>query len=134
MSASHDQRMEQPAAGAAHNRGDLLRGASGTDVRENVEQHRFELPIADGAFAAAYYRMEKGQVVLIHTEVPFAYSGQGMASRLAQGTFEWLRATGRKAIPTCPFMSDFLVKHPQYSDVVAGSPQALRGTEHAGRI
>ncbi|TIM63446.1 MAG: N-acetyltransferase, partial [Mesorhizobium sp.] len=39
-------------------------------VTENVQQHRFELPIADGAFAAAYYRIDNGRVVLIHTEVP----------------------------------------------------------------
>jgi hypothetical protein len=46
-----------------------------TTVTENMQQHRFELPIADGAFAAAFYRIDNGRVVL----------------------------TGRKAIPRCPF-------------------------------
>ena len=89
-------------------------------VTENRQLHRFELPIADGAVAAAYYRLENGRVVLIHTEVPSEYSGQGIASQLAHGTFELLRETRRKAIPRCPFMGRFLVKNPQYSDVVAG--------------
>jgi predicted GNAT family acetyltransferase len=95
-----------------------------TQVKENVQQHRFELPIVHGALAAAYYRVENGQVVLIHTEVPAQYSGQGIASRLAQGTFELLRRTGRKAIPKCPFMSGFVAKHPEYTDVVAGWSRA----------
>ena len=89
-------------------------------VTENTRQHRFELPIAAGALAAAYYRVEQGRVVLIHTEVPQEFSGQGIASRLASGTFQLLRKTGRKAIPKCPFMGRFIMKHPEYADIVAG--------------
>lgn len=90
------------------------------EVKENIEQHRFELPITGGIFAAAYYRLENGQVVLLHTEVPSEFSGQGLASRLAQGTFELLRKTGRKAVLKCHFLSQFFAKHPEYADVVAG--------------
>jgi predicted GNAT family acetyltransferase len=89
-------------------------------VKENFEQRRFELPITDDAFAAAYYRIEDGRVSLIHTEVPSEFSGQGIASQLAQGTFELLRESGRKAIPRCPFMSRFLMRHPEFADVVDG--------------
>jgi predicted GNAT family acetyltransferase len=89
-------------------------------VRENAQAHRFELPIADGQFAAAYYRLEGGLLVLVHTEVPTEFSGQGIASRLAAGTFELLRKTGRKAVLKCPFMSGYFAKHPEYADVVAG--------------
>ncbi|WP_246804521.1 N-acetyltransferase [Mesorhizobium mediterraneum] len=39
---------------------------------------------------------------------------------MAHGTFELLRKTGRKAIPKCHFMVQFLAKNPQYSDVLAG--------------
>src|SRR3954452_18606946 len=87
-------------------------------VTENTERHRFELPIADGALAAAYYRLENGRVVLFHTEVPQEFSGQGIASQLARGTFELLRKTGRKAVPKCPFMSWFVIAHPEYASVV----------------
>jgi predicted GNAT family acetyltransferase len=90
------------------------------EVKENPQQRRFELPIADEMFAAVYYRVEDGRVVLVHTEVPSEFSGQGIASRLAQGTFELLRKTGRKAILKCPFMSRFFMKHPEYADIVAG--------------
>jgi len=89
-------------------------------VRENLQQHRFELPIKDGAVAAAYYSIVDGQLVLTHTEVPSEFAGQGIATRLAQGTFDLLRASGRKAVLKCPFMGQFFAKHPEYADVVAG--------------
>jgi uncharacterized protein len=91
-----------------------------TKVTENIQQRRFELPVADSVIAAAYCRVEDGRVVLVHTEVPSEFCGQGIASRLARGTFKLLRRTGRKAILKCPFMSRFLVRHPEYADVVAG--------------
>ena len=76
-------------------------------VRENPEQHRFERPIHNDAIAAAYYRTADGRLVFIHTEVPTEFSGQGIATELARGTFELLRQSGRKAILRCPFMVHF---------------------------
>jgi uncharacterized protein len=92
----------------------------GAEVRENPQQHRFERSIHDGVIAAAYYRDADGKLVFIHTEVPSEFSGQGIATELARGTFELLRQSGRKAILTCPFMVHFSNTHPEYADVVAG--------------
>lgn len=89
-------------------------------VLENTEAHRFELPIAEGALAAAYYRSEGGAVVLTHTEVPSEYMGGGIGSRLAEGVFDILRATGRKAIPSCEFMRRYVADHPKTADLVVG--------------
>lgn len=89
-------------------------------VRENPEQHRFERPIHDNALAAAYYRIADGRIVFVHTEVPTEFSGQGIATALARGAFDILRATGRKATAICPFMAHFVITHPEYADVVAG--------------
>jgi glutathione S-transferase len=89
-------------------------------VKENVAQHRFERSIHDGATAAAYYRDAGGDLVFIHTEVPTAFSGQGIATDLVRGTFELLRQSKRKAILKCPFMAHFYAKHPEYADIVAG--------------
>jgi uncharacterized protein len=119
--------MEQrPAVRAALAREEAfapLKGSSAkidAEVRENPQQHRFERAIHDGAVAAAYYRDEDGKLVFIHTEVPTEFSGQGIATALARGTFELLRESRRKAILKCPFMTHFYVTHPEYGDVVAG--------------
>ena len=93
-----------------------------SEVVENPERHRFELAI-DGSdeVAGAYYRLDdNGNLVLTHTEVPSEFSGRGIGSRLAQGTFDLIRASGRKAVLRCPFMAAFYSRHPEYSDIVVG--------------
>ena len=88
-------------------------------VVDNPARHRFELAI-DGSDepAAAYYRIDGDRLILIHTEVPQAFSGRGIATRLAAGVFDLIRASGRKVVPRCPFMGAFAARHPEYADVI----------------
>jgi predicted GNAT family acetyltransferase len=88
-------------------------------VTENTAAHRFEMAIG-GCMAAAYYRLEDGKVVLIHTEVPQQLSGQGIGSKLAEGVFRLIRETGRKAIVRCSFMGAWVSRHPEANDLVVG--------------
>lgn len=91
------------------------------DVRHNPDQHRFELPIEGDAMALTVYRRdENGAYVLLHTEVPDAYAGQGIASALAQGLFAMARAQGFKLVLRCPYMAAWFARHSDYGDVVAG--------------
>jgi uncharacterized protein len=93
-----------------------------SEVIDNPAEHRFELAI-DGSdeIAAAYYRVDEHQrIVLTHTIVPQAFSGQGIGSRLARGVFDAIRASGRKAVLRCPFMGAFYARHPDYADIVDG--------------
>jgi uncharacterized protein len=92
------------------------------EVTDNPAEHRFELAI-DGSeeIAAAYYRVDGHErMVLTHTIVPQAFSGQGIGSRLARGVFDAIRAGGRKAVLRCPFMGAFSARHPDYADIVDG--------------
>lgn len=89
-------------------------------VTDNPTENRFELPIDEsaGEVAAAYYRVDGEEITLTHTEVPPQFAGRGLALELAQGVFEMLRASGRKAVLQCPFMAAYYSRHPEYSDVV----------------
>jgi predicted GNAT family acetyltransferase len=89
-------------------------------VIDNAAQRRFELAIGENAIAAAYYRIDQGRVVLIHTAVPEEYSGEGYATRLAIGALDLIRQSGRKAVLKCPFMGRFLQRHPEYGDMIDG--------------
>jgi predicted GNAT family acetyltransferase len=40
------------------------------------------MPLGDGALAVAYYKVEDGRVVLLHTEVPQELSGLGYGATL----------------------------------------------------
>ncbi|PZU07781.1 GNAT family N-acetyltransferase [Sphingomonas sp.] len=89
-------------------------------VQENPAQHRFELPIEGTQdVAATYYRTRGETIVLTHTIVPERFSGQGLGSQLAHGTFEAIRSSGRKAVLLCPFMAAYYARHPEYADIVA---------------
>jgi len=89
------------------------------EVVDNAREHRFEMQIGD-ELAVSYYRIEDGRVVLLHTEVPQHYSGQGVGSRLARGTFEIIRARGQRAITKCPFMAAYASRHPEYARMLDG--------------
>lgn len=88
-------------------------------IIDNVALGRFELAF-DGGVAFADYRADGERVIITHTEVPPAYSGQGIGSRLAKGIFDELRSSGRKAVIRCSFIADCVRRHPDYRDLVAG--------------
>ncbi|HVW25292.1 MAG TPA: GNAT family N-acetyltransferase [Polyangiaceae bacterium] len=87
-------------------------------IVDNVERSRFELAMPGGV-AFATYRRSPGVVTVIHTEVPQALSGQGVASELSRGLLEMIRSRGEKVIPRCKFLAGFMAKHPEYNDLIA---------------
>ena len=91
-------------------------------VENNPAESRLELEI-DGTheIAAAYYRMKGDRFVLTHTIVPERFSGRGIGSTLARGVFDEIRASGRKVILVCSFMTAFYARHPEYADIVVGA-------------
>lgn len=93
-----------------------------SEIIDNPDEKRFELPIegSEGDIAAAYYRTEDGRFILMHTEVPYRFTGQGIGSQLARGVFEAIRAQGGKVALRCPFMGRYYARHPEYSDIVIG--------------
>jgi len=86
-------------------------------IRNNTALNRFEIEV-DGQLAVAYYRMTPGVITFVHTEVPQALSGRGVATKLIRGALEMVRAQGLKVVPQCPFVSAFMGKHPEYNDLL----------------
>ena len=54
----------------------------------------------------------------MHTEVPEALAGRGVASKLIRGALEMVRAQGLKVVPQCPFVAAYMGKHPEYDDLI----------------
>ena len=115
--ATHPEYHQRRSAGLHQGR---RRGMN--EVHDNPVEHRFELAI-DGSqeIAAAYYSNGRNHLILTHTIVPERFSGKGIASALARGVFEELRASGRKAVLRCPFMAAYYARHPDYADIVDNS-------------
>ena len=62
-------------------------------VSDNPAMSRFEMPSGD-AIAFVEYRRAGDRIVLTHTEVPEALSGQGVGSKLVAGVLDQIRSEG----------------------------------------
>ncbi len=87
------------------------------DVVNNTADHRFEVKL-EGEVAFAEYQLVAHGIILPHTVVPEAFEGRGVASALAKAALGYAREHDLKVIPTCPFMSAYVQKHPEWHDIV----------------
>jgi len=90
------------------------------DVRDNADNHRFEL-LVDGSVAglAMYRRRGADTVVVTHSEVNPEFRGRGLGNELASRTLDLIRSRGEKVVPICPFFARYVEEHPEYDDIVA---------------
>jgi predicted GNAT family acetyltransferase len=88
-------------------------------VTLNVEKQRYEIHV-DGVFAGLTQAVEDGEVVTMpHTKVFDEFEGQGLAKVLVAGALDDIRARGKKIVAECPYVAQFVVKHPEYADLLA---------------
>ena len=83
-------------------------------VRDNPERGRYEMDV-EGGVAFATYRADGATVVISHTEVPPALNGRGLGTLLVKGMLDLVRASGRKVVPVCSFVSLYMRRHPELS-------------------
>ena len=94
-----------------------------TEVSHNTEKSRYEAHV-DGALAgvAAYQRTDE-LIVFTHTEVEPEFEGAGIGSALAKFALDDVRRDGtRRVLPLCPFIKEWIGRHPDYVDLVYGAP------------
>lgn len=96
------------------------------DIRDNVDEHRYELPV-EGQTAVVVYNLSGQNLMITETLVPEALEGRGIASRLAKHVIADARARGLLILPVCPFFSGYLKKHPEQADVVHPTYRSILG-------
>lgn len=82
-------------------------------VTHNAAGSRFEVRL-DSGVARCDYRMDDGVMLLVHTEVPEAMEGRGIAAALVRAALEHAAAAGLRVRPRCSYVSAYLARHPQY--------------------
>ena len=91
------------------------------DVADATERHRYEALI-DGALAGFLdYVVKHGRIALIHTEVPKAFEGHGVAAALTRFALDDARRRELRVIVICPYVRRYLETHPEDMDIVVGS-------------
>jgi hypothetical protein len=83
-------------------------------IVDNPAESRFEL-LVDGELAGwLAYRPGEGRVlVLTHTQVLEGHEGEGFGGVLVRGALEAVAASGRTALPTCPYVVRYIDRHPE---------------------
>jgi predicted GNAT family acetyltransferase len=86
-------------------------------IEDNPDERHYELRIGDEV-ATVTYRLAPGRITFIHTRVPGALSGRGIASRLARYILDDARRRGLEVVPVCPYVAAFIRRHTDYLDLV----------------
>lgn len=86
-------------------------------VDDNEVAQRYEAHV-DGRLALIAYQRAGDHIALVHTEVPEELEGRGLAGHMARVALEDARTRGLAVIPSCPFVADYIRRHPQYTDLV----------------
>ena len=93
-------------------------------VIDAPERKRFEVTVDGEPAGFLVYRSRQGLPALIHTEVEDRFEGHGLGGRLARFALDQAREEGLAVLPFCPFVNDWMKRHPEYVDLVPAAYRA----------
>jgi uncharacterized protein len=88
-------------------------------VADRPDHGRYELALDGERVGLLTYRLADGTITHRHTEVDPSVGGRGLGSALVRFALDDARARGLSVIPRCPFVAAFIVRHPEYEELVA---------------
>ena len=89
-------------------------------VKRNTAENRFEANIGSHT-AFIKFNAVDNKLVLTHTEVPSALSGQGVGSLIVEKSLELMKSADEKLVPLCPFVQAYIEKHPKWKSLLASN-------------
>ncbi|RKS06800.1 hypothetical protein DFP74_2447 [Nocardiopsis sp. Huas11] len=90
------------------------------EVSDAPEAKRYEARVdgATGVAGLAQYIRTDELIAFVHTEVSPEYEGRGVGSALVRTALDEARSAGLGVLPTCPFFSGWMSRHPEYQDLL----------------
>jgi hypothetical protein len=86
-------------------------------IVDDTDNERFELA-RDGLVAQLWYELEGDRLILVHTEVPEQFAGQGVGGQLVQAAIGRAQRERLTIVPWCPFVRRWLRGHADVADGV----------------
>ncbi|WP_067503726.1 NAD(+)/NADH kinase [Actinoplanes sp. TFC3] len=90
-------------------------------VVDSFEQSRYEVQIGGELAGVLHYRRHGEQIELAHTDIDSVFEGRGLGGRLAAAALLDARRRGTPVSVTCPFVTGYVERHPEYKDLLAAS-------------
>ena len=88
-------------------------------VADRPERSRYEIELEGERAGLLTYRLAGSMITHRHTEIDPSFGGRGLGSALVRFALDDARARGLTVMPRCPFVAAFIVRHPEYEDLVA---------------
>jgi uncharacterized protein len=95
----------------------------GASVVDNRLGSRFELHLDGEVAGFLIYQRSAGAVSFLDVMTDLRRAGQGLGLVLVRQALDAVSAEGLSVVPVCPFVRDFIQRHPVYLDLV---PAELR--------
>ena len=89
------------------------------DVSHDEEGHRYLLR-SDGEHVGLIdYRPQGDTLVMHHTEIRPDARGRGLGAVLVRGALTDVREAGKRVVPSCWYVREFIEANPEFADVLA---------------
>jgi predicted GNAT family acetyltransferase len=86
------------------------------EIQHDENIGRYTLTLGGKAVGVADYRIQGDAVLFTHTEINPAFRHGGLGGALIKGALDDVAAhSTRRVMPLCPFVSDWIDAHPEYS-------------------
>ena len=86
--------------------------------REDAKEGAFYIEENGESVAELTYTLEKGKMVIQHTEVDESLRGKNVGYDLVERAVEFARESNLKIVPVCRFAKKVLEKHASFQDVL----------------
>jgi uncharacterized protein len=87
------------------------------EVVHNTSNSRFEVDLGKQK-AVLIYMIKAGLFIMLHTEVPPAFEGRGVAGKMAREALEFAKYDGLKVRSYCSFTTRYIERHPEYQNLL----------------
>lgn len=80
-------------------------------IEHDTARERFQARV-EGHLCVADYRLVDGVMHMVHTGVPPALEGRGIAAALVRAALAHARAQGLRVNPQCSYVRAYMRRHP----------------------
>jgi uncharacterized protein len=103
---------------------------TGAEATVTAADGKYTVAVDGQTVGLAAFADRGNQRVFYHTEVDERFGGRGLASIVIGEGLAATRADGKRVVPVCPTVADFIKKHPEFDDIAdKATPDILRWVE-----
>jgi uncharacterized protein len=89
-----------------------------TEVVHEPDASRYVVVVDGETKGFADYRVRGDDIVFPHTVIDPGSRGNGLGAVLVRGALDDVRPTGRRVIPSCWYVAEFIGSNPEYADLL----------------